>query len=368
METVRRYVFPLIWMVVAGVIAASLAKMAFFSDAPASGAGDDAAPAASLSEASTVPVERGDVSSTLSLSGTVRPDAGRPVPATTTGEVVVVWVKNGEHVAKGSRLLQVKVPREADPEVATPAAAPAPTAATATGAPAPAPVAPAAPGPQQFTYHTLHAPGSGTVRDLKAVTGQTLTAGDAVATLSPGTYSAVADLTPEQQLQLLDRKVEATATVPGTRDPVACASTGIDEDDPQAAGSDAAAQAGPQTDPNTGMPMEAAAPSAASLRCAVPTSAKVVPGLAVKIGVDLGAAKKALVVPTTAVEGTADDGAVYLVDDGGEPKRHPVKLGLRGDDVVQIVSGVKEGQQVLRFVPGVDNPDAGQDGSGGPGW
>jgi len=356
-DTVRRYVFPLLWILVLGVIAASLAKLAFFSDGPSAQAGDDAAPAADLVEESFVTVEKGDVASTLSLSGTVRPDAGRAVPARTTGEVVAVWVKNGEHVGRGSRILQVKVPREVEPP-APPTAAPGATAPPA----APVPQAP------QFTYHNLSAPGSGTVRDLKAVVGQTLTAGDVVASLSPGTYSVVADLTPEQQLQLLDRRVEATATVPGRRAPLACASTRIDEDDPEP---EQGTQPGPpQIDPNTGMPMESAQ-SQASLRCAVPEDAKVVPGLAVKVGVDLGKASKTLVVPTTAVEGSGDDGAVYLRGDGGQPERHPVKLGLRGENVVQVVSGLKEGQEILRFVPGVDNPDAGQGGQGGPvgpGW
>lgn len=90
-----------------------------------------------------------------------------------------------------------------------------------------------------------------------------------------------------------------------------------------------------------------------------------------KVGVDLGKASKTLVVPTTAVEGSGADGAVYLRGDGGQPERHPVKLGLRGENVVQVVSGLKEGQEILRFVPGVDNPDAGQGGQGGPvgpGW
>ena len=158
METMRRYVLPLLWVVIAAVIAASLAKMAFFSDSPGTGASGEEAPAASLSAATTVPVTRADVASTLSLPGTVRADPGRPVPATTTGEVVVVWVKNGEHVSKGSRVLQVKVPRETDPVPAP--APPLPSgAATAPSAAAPLP----APAPQQFTYHTLYAPGSGTI-------------------------------------------------------------------------------------------------------------------------------------------------------------------------------------------------------------
>ncbi|QNN82663.1 hypothetical protein H3H54_01440 [Brachybacterium sp. Z12] len=40
----------------------------------------------------------------------------------------------------------------------------------------------------------------------------------------PGTYSIVADLTPEQQLSLLDVELDATAKLPTTQDPVTCTS------------------------------------------------------------------------------------------------------------------------------------------------
>ncbi|WP_040158540.1 efflux RND transporter periplasmic adaptor subunit [Mobilicoccus massiliensis] len=363
METVRRYVFPIIWMVILAVIAASLAKIAFFPSGAQAAGGDETAPTASLAADETVPVTKADISSSLDLNGTVQPDPGTTVAATTTGEINKIWVKNGDTVNKGTWLLQVKVPKDVEP-VAPPAA---PSGVPGAPAAPAAPVAPAAPAPaQQFTYHTLISTGSGTVRDLKAAVGRQLNAGDTVATLSPGTYAVVADLTPEQQLDLLDRKVEATATLPTTAAPVKCDSTRIEEDE---AGEDSenAQPAAPQIDPMTGMPAETST-SVASLRCAVPPKAKVVPGLAVKVKVALGSAKGVLTVPTTAVEGSLSKGAVYLVDEnGGEPARHEVGLGLRGEDVVEIKSGLKENQQVLRFVPGVDNPDAGGMPAG-PGW
>ena len=101
----------------------------------------------------------------------------------------------------------------------------------------------------------------------------------------------------------------------------------IDEDDPEP---EQGTQPGPpQIDPNTGMPMESAQ-SQASLRCAVPEDAKVVPGLAVKVGVDLGKASKTLVVPTTAVEGSGDDGAVYggSVYVTGRTQAGPLTVGI----------------------------------------
>lgn len=365
MNVVRRYVFPLIWMIILGVIAASLAKMAFFPSQEAA-ATDDGQPTASFEEYATVPVSRGDIASTMSLSATVQADPGKPVTATHAGQINKVWVENGERVGKGDRLLQVRVPKEPEPAPPLPAPAPAAPGAPAPAAPAAQAPAPAAAGPSDFTYHTLHAPGSGTVRGLTVVQGQALEVGGAVATLSPGTYAIVADLTPEQQLELLDRDIEASAKLPTSSAAVSCSSPSIEEDDPEKP-EGAQNPAPPAVDPSTGMPA-AEATSVASLRCPVPARTKIVPGLSVTVTVDLGSATGVLTVPTTAVEGSLADGAVYLIDDvGGEPQRHPVTLGRRGEGVVEVKTGVKENQQVLQFVPGVDNPDAGVV-MGGPRW
>lgn len=62
-------------------------------------------------------------------------------------------------------------------------------------------------------------------------------------------------------------------------------------------------------------------------------------------------------MPTTAVEGLSDNGNVWLVsDDGAEPVKHPVKIGLNDGAMVQIVEGVAEGDMVLEFVPGAPAP------------
>lgn len=350
MDTVRRYVFPIIWMIILGAIALALAKMAFFPSGDAAPAADDGgAPAASFDAAATVPVEKGDIASVLDLPATVRADAGKPVTAGRAGEINKVWVENGDAVDQGERLLQVRVPKE-------PAAPPAP--ATPGAQPSAAPAA-----PQEYTYHTLTAKNSGTISGLTAAEGQTIEAGAQIATLSPGTYAIIADLTPEQQLQLLDRKIDASAQLPTRAEPVTCSAPRIVED--AATGSDQ--QTPPAPDPNSGMPPEgdSAAGASAHLRCPVPSGTKIVPGLSVTVSVDLGTSEGVLTVPTTAVEGTTGTGSVYLVDEvGGEPAPHEVELGRRDEERVEITSGLKEGQKVLQFVPGVDNPD---DGSGGPG-
>lgn len=188
--------------------------------------------------------------------------------------------------------------------------------------------------------------------------------GDVVATLSPGTYSIVTDLTPEQQLSLLDIDLEATATVPTTQDPVACSAPSVEEDEPGAGDEQPAAQA-PEDPAEEALDIDGApeetsggGTSLAQLTCPVPSDVKVVPGLGVEVSVALGSRSDVLTVPTTAVEGEASTGTVYVLDEGtGEPAPVEVELGLRQDGRVEITSGLEEGQEILEFVPGVDAPN-----------
>lgn len=350
MEFVRRWVFPVVWMVIVGVLAASMAKMAFFSDTAASG--DTEVPTAATDQMATVQVARGDVTSTLNLDGKVAADEGKQVTASHAGEVNAIFVADGDRVAKGDRILQVKVPREEAVALPVPAPAPSDSAAAAAAAAAPAEVAPA-PTKVTYTFHTLHAPRAGTIRGLSILEGQTVEKGAAVATLSPDTYTIVAPLTPDQQLRLLDRDVKAVAALPSA-DPVTCPTARIDE---SVAGEESASDSAPQMDPMTGMPM-AAAETSAELRCPVPRGEKVVPGLTVKVTLELGSAQNVLTVPNTAVEGSGSKGAVFLpATDGGEPTRQGVTLGLRDEEKVEVQSGLKADATVLLFAPGVDNSE-----------
>ncbi|UYG17446.1 hypothetical protein BRM3_03175 [Brachybacterium huguangmaarense] len=345
MEAVRRYVFPLIWMVILAVIAAALAKMAFFSSSSADD-GPGASPAAEVDQYATVAVARGDISSSIDLSATVTPDDGTPLKASDAGEISTLWVRNGDHVVEGDKILQVRVPREEDP---VPAAAADPAGADAAAATS------TAPAEVRYRYLTLKAGSDGTIRDLAVLKGQTLAIGDPVATISPGTYAIVADLTPEQQLRLLDQQITATAALPDAADPVPCQAPAIEEDDPSQ--DDASTASQPVMDPYTG---EVSTPqeSQAALRCPVPDGTKIVPGLSVTVTVDLGTASGVLTVPITAVEGDGTAGTVYVLDEEtGEPTAQKVTLGKRSEDTVEVTEGVEEGTQVLQYVPGVDSDD-----------
>ena len=374
MAALRRYVFPLFWMLILGIIAISLARLAFFPGESGAAEEDPISPSADFDQYATAAVSRADISSTLVLPATVAPDEGTPLKATAAGEINKVWVKDGDEVQEGTKILQVRVPVEADPvEVAAPEDAA--TAADGTdGAEdgtaveeVAAPAAPATSAPQEYRYLTLVADGRGIVRDLTAVEWETVSVGDTVATLSPGTYSITADLTPEQQLSLLDVDIEATATLPSLTDPITCSRPAVTEDDPSADDDQAPSSedASIEVNPMTGEEITPETTSA-QLSCAVPEGTRVVSGLTGEVSVALGTAEGVLTVPTTAVEGEGEAGTVYTLDEAtGEPTPLEVELGLRGDGVVEVRKGLEEGQEVLQYVPGVDNAESGMDGMEG---
>ncbi|MFC0674376.1 efflux RND transporter periplasmic adaptor subunit [Brachybacterium hainanense] len=360
METIRRYVFPIVWMAIFALIALALGKMAFFSGGEGiAQPGDEITPNVSFDEYAMVPAQRGDIASVLELAGTVRADEGEKIVAADAGEINKIWVEDGDRIEEGARVLQVRVAQE--PEAPAPAA----PELDENGQPLPAPE----PEEQEtkYRYYTLHAKDSGTVEDLGVTVGQQLSVGDQVGMLSPGTYSIVADLTPEQQLSLLDLEVKATAALPTAAEPIVCEGSSIDEK--QGGGESPRPTGGEEGMGEIDPAAETPAAASAQLLCPVPDGTKIVPGLSVDVSVDLGSRTGVLTVPTTAVEGELADGAVYLLDPAtGEPVRTEVVLGLRGDGIVEIAEGLEEGQEVLQFVPGVDNPEDGMYGEGMEVW
>lgn len=370
MDALRRYVFPVFWILIFAVIALALAKLAFFPSDATAAEEDTVSPGAEFDQFALVGAESGDIASQLALEAVVQPDPGTELRATETGEINKVWVADGDEVREGDRILQVRIPEEpelsAAPELET-GTGPGTTGPAAEGEEqafeAPVEPAPAPSVEQQYRYVDLRATADGTIRDLAVIEWQSLSVGETVATLSPGTYSIVAELTPEQQLSLLDIDIAATAQLPTAADPIACQAPDITEDTELDENAGSGAEPAAPEEPWVGEPYgmeETGGVSAAQLRCPVPESARIVPGLSVEVTVDLGSATDVLTVPTTAVEGEGEVGTVYTLDETtGQPAPLEVTLGLRGDGVVEIIDGLEEGQQILQFVPGVDNPEAG---------
>ncbi|MDQ1555132.1 MAG: hypothetical protein QOI02_134 [Actinomycetota bacterium] len=87
--------------------------------------------------------------------------------------------------------------------------------------------------------------------------------------------------------------------------------------------------------------------------CLLPLSAKVVADLPAQVGVQTASAKSVLALPVSAVSGSAGQGEVTLVANGKQSLVH-VKLGISDGAYVQIRSGLKSGDKVADFAPGLN--------------
>jgi multidrug efflux pump subunit AcrA (membrane-fusion protein) len=78
-------------------------------------------------------------------------------------------------------------------------------------------------------------------------------------------------------------------------------------------------------------------------------------GMAATVVVDAGVAEDVLVVPVTAVQGSVQQGNVWVVGADGAQEQRAVVLGLTDGDQIEVREGLAEGDQVLMFVPVPDD-------------
>lgn len=319
MSVARKWVFPILWIVVLAAIAAALVKIAFFGTS-AAGAGGDT-PTGGVVDPQ-VPVSIGTVSNDVVLSGTVKADDAVPVKAPLGGEVIQVDVGVGSVVEAGQQLGVVKGVNSAGRTVTV----------------------------------AITAPVAGTVSALSIVVNQQTTAGTVVGQIAPPGFYITAPVQPVDRYRLLEAPAEATVTVTGGPAPFTC--TGLTVRTPLAG-----AGQGGEENPGTGDPGAGAGTTA---RCTVPADVTVFPDLVAQLTISAGIAENVLVVPVTAVLGSAESGVVYVVTDPetGATEERQVTLGLSDGINVEIVEGLEEGEIVLQFVPGAP---AGEPGMPMPG-
>ncbi|MGW9404642.1 secretion protein HlyD [Arthrobacter sp. NPDC055585] len=332
MSAARRLVFPVLWLVVFGVIAAALFKLAFLDGLSAET--ETYAPSAELQTA-TVEATRASVTNLVQAQGSVVADPAAKVRSTSDGTVVFIDVEAGQAVAKGDRLFQVRKPVD---EPAAPVMQQGDD-----DAPPPAPV-------QLYTYSDVVATASGTLTDFPVLLNQQVTVGTDVASVAPGTFSVQGTLSAEQQFRILDRPQTATVTLNGGPAPFACADIttgGAAEGD---AGQDPAS---PEMQPAGG--------TTGTFSCAVPAGVSVFAGLGASVDITAGQADDVVTVPATAVRGAVQNGVVWVVQDAaGAPEERAVGLGLNDGQQVEITEGLAEGEQILQFVPGAPAQDGDQ--------
>lgn len=283
----RRWIFPLLLVIVFGACAAALVKLAFFPERTEA----TVSPESSISDP-VVAVERGSVVNALSLSGNVARDDAYSVRGEITGTVLAVHVADGASVAAGQKLYTI---RQDDPKKDI----------------------------------DVVAPEAGDVSELALVKGQATSVGTETYKITPARYHLLATVEPVQLYRLVNAPTEAAVTITGGPAPFTC----------------------------TGVRVQVSEEGTASVACAIPTDQVVFAGLPATMDLALGQVDDALVVPVTAVQGGAGTGAVWVdAGDGSEPEERPVTLGVNDGTMVEVVSGLEEGESIRQFVPGFVAP------------
>ncbi|QTX05029.1 efflux RND transporter periplasmic adaptor subunit [Agromyces archimandritae] len=334
----RKWIFPTLKTVLAVVIAVALVKLAFFPDQPAVEA--SITPGGTVSEPEFV-VAEGSIVNDVVLTGTVNADAAVAVKAAGTGVVDEVFIAQGSQVAAGDKIYDIKVEDPVEEAVVAPVQ-PGPDGQL------PAVQAPAGP---SYHFEPVLAPAAGVLTALDVIPGQPVSTGEVSGQVAPPSFNVSASLSPEQQYRLTDRPGEANVVIAGGPAPFTCTdlaiSTPLAGQGGGAGSADGAAEAGGGT----------------TVSCRVPAEVQVFAGLSAQVTIAAGRAEGVLVVPTTAVEGGAESGVVWLVDAaGGEPVEQPVKLGITDGAQVEVVEGLAAGDAVLQFVPGASAVPPGMEG------
>src|SRR3954471_23174686 len=331
----RKWVFPILRLVVFAVIAVALAKLAFFGGLTTAGT-DSAVPTGAVADP-TVQVETGSIANDVVLDASVQADPAVPVRATLAGEIRKVLVTAGQTVAPATPVLTIR------------SETPNPDGSTS------------------IRTVTVTAGAAGVLSALPVLAGQAVSVGDTVGQVAPASFSVVATLPAAQQYRLLNKPTEAKTAITGGPAPFTC--TGLAITTPLA-GSGSGSGSGSDSGTGSGDSGGGSSGGSAVVRCSVPSDVTVFSGLAAKLTIDGGKASDVLVVPTTAVEGATGTGTVYLPSaNGGKPAKQAVTLGLTDGVKVQVTGGLKEGDTILEFVPGAPvSPKDGQvvvNGQGG---
>jgi membrane fusion protein, macrolide-specific efflux system len=310
MSVARKWVLPILGLVVAAAIAVALVKIAFFGTSTP-GAGEE--PTGNIVDPQ-VPVMISTISNDVLLSGTVNADDAVAVKAPLDGTVIQVDVSVGSVVAAGQQFGVVKGTNSAGRAITV----------------------------------GIVAPVAGTISALSIVPNQGTTAGTVVAQIAPPGFYVTATVQPTDRYRLLTAPTEALVTVIGGPAPFSCTNLTITTPLAGAGNPD-------EGDPGSG--------SVTTARCIVPPEVTVFPALTAQLTISAGIAENVLVVPVTAVLGAAESGVVYVVNEDGSTEERPVTLGLSDGINVEVIDGLEEGEIVLQFVPGAP---AGDPGMGGP--
>lgn len=362
MHIFRRVVLPLAFLIVLIIIAALLGWIAF---KPASDDEFDGAAATGEPAGSTVTAERGDISNLLEVKGTINVDPPTAVKAEHEGTVNHLFVQPGDEVLEGAELFQVRSEGE-ESENQDSAGRTSESSAEGTDAEAsddsgePAPAAPPKP-----KYHTVIASDDGTVGDFEMEMGDTVSADTQVTELLKNTFTANAAIKAADLYRVPSLPDTATIAITGGPEPFDCDRLRLDQGPGTSSGSTGSqGESGQSGDDGSGTEADtggedagAGAGEGPQLICTVPDEVTVYNSLDLTMSVEAGSAADVIVVPVSAVRGLTDTGTVWVTCEEGEPEEREVEIGLNDGSMVEVKSGLDEGEEIEEFVPGTEPED-----------
>jgi HlyD family secretion protein len=81
------------------------------------------------------------------------------------------------------------------------------------------------------------------------------------------------------------------------------------------------------------------------------------PDMTVTVEIEVGRKEEALVVPALAIHDLGSGAPWVLIAEEGEARRRDVKLGLEGDDLVEVTSGLTDADRVIPTTQSIDEGD-----------
>ncbi|WP_261164032.1 hypothetical protein [Microbacterium sp. Marseille-Q6965] len=312
----RRVILPVAWLLVFAVIAVGLIKLAFFPDtagAPALGGGE--VPTGEIAEPQ-VSAWRDTVRNDLEVAATVQNDPAVNLTVHKPGVVVDVFRGVGDVVAKGDIVASVREDVALED------------------------------GSTYALWSEVVATQGGTLSALSLVSGATVAPGDSVGAIAPASFRVQGSIAPADRYRLLAEPTEASIQITNGPAPFTC--TGLVLETPLPGGDGEEGASGEVT---------------TTVRCPVPEGVRVFPGLAATMTIAGGLAEDVVVLPITAVLGSAGTGTVYVPGADGLPEEREVTLGIADAEKIEIVAGIEEGETVYEYVPtsvilAVDEPGA----------
>ncbi|MER7558900.1 efflux RND transporter periplasmic adaptor subunit [Nocardioides sp. NPDC126508] len=353
---VRRVLFKSFWAVIGLVVAVSLFKLAF------TGSTQDA-DGAPLTPTGKIPpeevaVEKGTISNSLTVDGTIVIDKPVSVSSSVTGVLAHRFAETGSRVKKGDELFQVRTEEPA--EVSAPVDEPA---GDSEDPEKPGKIAPVERAPEPvYHWYTVVAPASGVVGNYAADLMGEVTEDGVVVSIRPTTFHAVGAISPLDRYRLASNPDRATVTIEGGPEPFTCTRLSIGDAATETITSDA-----PEGEMMEGEPGgEGESGAGARISCLVPQKVTVFDGLTMTMTINAGKSDGDVVtIPVTAVSGLVREGSVWVVGEDGTPVEQPVELGVTDGKMVEVTSGLKPGDSILRYVPGSKEP-AGDTAEGMP--